>query len=96
MPGKETNLPSQPARAQLSVENSNYQGSFPVMLSATHQKGSPRLICIARDLLIHIGQGPVLWEQVQYIWLSSSIYVAPSDYPKHTIIRISLGGQSIE
>ena len=51
---------------------------------------SPRLICVARDLLIHTGQGTCsLGFPVQYIWLSLRL-------PQAQHHKISLGGQSIE
>ena len=51
---------------------------------------SPRLICVARDLLIHTGQGTCsLGFPVQYIWLSLRL-------PQAHHHKISLGGQSIE
>ena len=49
---------------------------------------SPRLICIARDLLIHIGQGTCsLGTGSIYMAFQFNIYGFPSDYPKHTIIK---------
>lgn len=80
MPGKETNLPSQPARAQLSVET-------PIIRKSSC---NVTLQPIRKSQTYMLSKGPTHshWSRDLFFEISSSIYMAfPSDYPKHTIIK---------